>query len=97
MSAFQWTFAVATALALAAILEIAGNWALARVVANHVPEARRQRVARFGFFFVFAFYSVARTMTATLDARIHPLAFTFGWFSIWVLVRSLISRRTGHH
>lgn len=93
MTAFQWTFAVATALALAAILEFVGHWILGRMVASHTPGPSALRIARFVFFSAFFFYSVLRTMTPVLDAHVHPLAVLFGMFAFWTVVSSTISRR----
>ncbi|WP_299003648.1 hypothetical protein [uncultured Caulobacter sp.] len=94
MTTFQWIFAVAAALALAAFLELFGQWLLARIVAGHTAGAGALRAARFVFLAVFVFYSVARTMTPVLDVRIPPLAFLFGLFALWVVVGGLIARRT---
>lgn len=93
MTAFQWAFAVASALTLAAILEVGGHWVLARMVASHTPGPRVLRVARFAFFSIFFFYSVLRTMTPALDAHIHPLAALFGLLAVWAVVGGIVSRR----
>lgn len=94
MTAFQWTFAIATALVLAAILEFVGRWILGRTIANRALGPGTLRVARFVFFSAFFFYSLLRTMTPVLDAHVHPLAVLFGMFALWTLVGSTISRHT---
>lgn len=97
MTAFQWMSAIAIALALAAVLELAGFWLLARMIASSTPGPGALRVARFAFFSAFFFYSVLRTMTPALDAHIHPFAVLVGLFAIWVVVGGIISRRIGGH